>query len=150
MISRLPLFLLSIGLPACVIPIPSVSTVTEGCEGRVVNAQSAAPVSNAVVKVFHTRRVFSDRHPLQLTQARTIRTDASGRFKLAPTRQYHWGYLFGVALNYPLPYPKRLGGPDRPFKVEITHPGFQEAVWHASLRKTGFEANEPSGSFQQS
>lgn len=132
----------ALSLTGCVIPVPSVSTIATRCEGRVVDARSAAPIPNAVVKIEHTRRVFLEGHPPPVTQTRTVQTDPEGRFKLPPTRQYHWGYLFGVALNYPLPNPKRFA-PDRPLKVEASHPDFQTSVWNASLRKTGYNAIEP-------
>jgi len=139
---HMPLLWISLALTGCVIPIPSVSTIATGCDGTVVDARSADPVPNAVVKISHTRRVFSGGVSPPITQVKTVRTGNDGRFRLPPTRQYHWGYLFGVALNYPLPYPKRFA-PDRLLKVEASHPDFQTSVWNASLRKTGYKAIEP-------
>lgn len=133
----------ALSLTGCVIPFPSVSTIATGCDGRVVDARSAVPVPNAVVRIDHTTRVFPEGYPPPVTQTKTVQADSEGRFKLPPTRQYHWGYLFGVALNYQLPYPKRFGGPDRPLKVEATHPGFRHANWNATLRKTGYKGIEP-------
>ncbi|MFM2167774.1 MAG: hypothetical protein RIS79_2145 [Verrucomicrobiota bacterium] len=142
MVLRHTLLAVSLFLSGCVIPCPSVSTVATGCDGTVVDARSATPVPNAVVRISHTRRVFNEGQPPPVTQVKTVRTGNDGRFRLPPTRQYHWGYLFGVALNYRLPYPRRFT-PDRPLKVEASHPDFQTSAWNASLRKIDFKAIEP-------
>jgi len=143
MFPRHALLAIPLFLSGCVIPFPSVSTIATGCYGTVVNARSAAPVPNAVVKISHTSRVFSEAILPPVTQVKTVQTGNDGQFRLPATRQYHWGYLFGVALNYRLPYPKRFGGPDRVLKAEATHPDFRSGVWKASLKKIGCNTIEP-------
>ena len=101
----------------CVLPIPSRTTVRQGLSGRVVDSQTTKGVAGASVSsefVSHGRRAGS----------LTATTDSAGRFRVPGDYRYHWGYLIGVALNYPLPYPGP-GSPTLPASVVISHPDYR-------------------------
>jgi hypothetical protein len=91
--------------------------VRQGLSGRVVDARTIKGVSGANVSAQFVAHGVSE-------GSLTATTDASGRFHIPGDYQYHWGYLIGIALNYPLPHP-RLGGPSLPASVVISHPDYR-------------------------
>ena len=101
----------------CVLPIPSRTTVRQGLSGRVVDSRTTKGIAGATVS---SQFVTHHRSGGSLTAT----TDSSGRFRIPGDYQYHWGYLIGIALNYPLPYP-RLGALDLPASVVISHPDYR-------------------------
>jgi hypothetical protein len=102
----------------CVLPIPSRTTVRQGLSGRVVDSRSIKPIAGASISVQYVTHNCS-------AGTQTATTDSFGRFRIPGDHQYHWGYLIGIALNYPLPYPRRLGEPDLPASLTISHPRYQ-------------------------
>ena len=80
-------------LGGCVLPIPHVKKTCGTIEGALLDGDSLRPVEDAKVQAYYPDGGHREK-----------RTDAAGRFDFGSKYRFHWGYLFGVALNYSLPY----------------------------------------------
>lgn len=77
----------------CILPVPHIKQTCGRTDGVVIDAVSHRPVHSAELVVRHP-----DGGEFK------ARTDDAGRFSFPAKHCFHWGYLFGVALNYSLPY----------------------------------------------
>ena len=98
----------------CVVPFPSWTEVAPALSGTVTDATSGQTLSSVTV----THKFDEEIH-------RKVYTNQNGRFTLGELQQFHWGYLFGVALNYPLPYWKVFPGMAVETDLYATCPGYR-------------------------
>lgn len=82
-------------LTGCVLPIPNRTVDAYGVKGTIIDAGTCASIEGARITNIHYTNLTSI-------------SASDGTFTLRPRYQWHAGYLFGVALSYPIwPY----GGP---------------------------------------
>jgi len=79
-------------LTGCVLPLPHIKHTCGTIDGTVIDEHSRQPIKDAEVKVSYPDG-----------GQRKTQTDAAGRFHFPSKHRFHWGYVFGVALNYSLP-----------------------------------------------
>jgi hypothetical protein len=81
--------------------------IAYGIRGSVVDQNTSQPIEGVAIEA-------------QMTQdtTRVHYSDAQGEFQIKPVYQYHWGFFFGVALSYSLPYWKQF--PTTPMPVSVT------------------------------
>lgn len=84
------------------LPIPHTTERTPEISGRVLDAQTHSPIQRA--KIFLVQKPHH-----------TTLTDASGRFRLKETRNFHWAYITPEG-----DWPDRKGN-----VIEIVHPGYK-------------------------
>jgi hypothetical protein len=77
----------------CVLPIPHFKQTCGPIEGAVFDAKTRRPLRSVCVSA----------HYPDGGELRTL-TDETGRFCLPSKHRFHCGFMFGVALNYSLPY----------------------------------------------
>ena len=77
----------------CILPVPHVKRTCHPVAGTVLDGRTRVPVADAAVHICYPDG-----------GQRTTRTGPAGRFRFPAKHRFHWGYLFGVALNYSLPY----------------------------------------------
>jgi hypothetical protein len=83
----------AVSVGGCVIPFPHIKQTSGPVEGVVVDGVTGEPLQGATVCV-----AYPD------GGTREALTDTAGRFRFGSKHRFHWGYVFGVALNYSLPY----------------------------------------------
>lgn len=77
----------------CIIPCPHIKQTCEPVNGIVVDEADKTPVENARLSI-----AYPD------GGKRTTKTDTNGHFSFPAKHRFHWGILFGVALNHSLPF----------------------------------------------
>lgn len=77
----------------CIIPYPHIKQTCGPVNGIVVDDVEKAPIANARLSI-----AYPD------GGKRTTKTDANGYFSFPAKHRFHWGILFGVALNHSLPF----------------------------------------------
>ena len=119
------LVVLVASVSGCVLPIPNRSIREFGVRGKVVDYVSESPIAGALVLD-------------GLDFSRRCTTDEEGVFYLPPVRQWHGGFLIGVALNYPI-WP--CGGLPRPQRsVVVRAPAYEEKRLFVTQRYVGLAA----------
>ena len=98
----------------CVFPCPSTTRIAPAIEGCIIDAHTRAPVPGALVEHRYDDQI-----------GRRATTDDDGRFRIGPLDQFHWGYLVGIALNYPVPYWKVFPATPAETRLIVTHPDYQ-------------------------
>ena len=77
----------------CVIPCPHIKQTCGPVNGMVMDDVEKTPIANARLSIAHPDG-----------GKRTTKTDANGYFSFPAKYRFHWGILFGVALNHSLPF----------------------------------------------
>lgn len=129
---RVRLLILSLlALNGCVVPWPSRTPIAPAVRGHVTDAHTGVAVVGAVVE-----HRFDD----QIRRTSTTRDD--GTFAVKGLSQQHWGYFFGVALNYPLPYWRVVPGQRVTTEVRVTHPDYMSHVTSLQFGRGGGEPDD--------
>jgi len=77
----------------CIIPFPHVKKTCDPLCGNVVDSDANHPIKNATIEI---------RYPDG--GCRKTNTNEYGSFYFSKKTRFHWGILFGVALNHSLPF----------------------------------------------
>jgi hypothetical protein len=80
----------------CIIPFPHIKQTCGSIEGIIVDQETRSPIVNAHVKVLYPDGGTKE-----------AKTDEDGMFYFSSKHRFHWAFVFGVALNYSLPYDLR-------------------------------------------
>lgn len=100
-LTYLPALLLVNTAVGCAIPFPHTTEWAPELSGQVMDAETGEPVEGVCLRYVWTNGVEDD-GPIEVS----AKSDALGHFVLPALKQSHWGYMFSIALNYSLPYPK--------------------------------------------
>jgi hypothetical protein len=115
------LCLLMIGCSGCIIPCPHFKQTCSEIQGIVVDEQTKAPVSNASININYVDG-----------GSRETKTDQKGYFLLSPKYRFHWGILFGVALNHSLPFDEYMGSFS---EITIEAEGYEQGCLYEKWRQ---------------
>jgi hypothetical protein len=117
--------------PGCVFPVPNVRVEGYGVQSHVVDADSGRPVAGAKVV-----DASDGRH--------AARADANGEVRLKPRVQWHFGYLWAVAIGYPVwPFTGDLVRADR--TVRVIAAGYDVATFRLSPSRADPERGDGIG-----
>lgn len=83
----------------CIIPFPHVKQTCSAIRGIVVDETTRQPIENASINIYYPDG-----------GSRKTKTDPRGYFAFSTKYRFHWGVLFGVALNHSLPFDEYRNG----------------------------------------
>lgn len=83
----------------CIIPFPHVKKTCSAIRGIVVDETTKQPIENASINIYYPDG-----------GSRKTKTDPKGYFAFSTKYRFHWGVLFGVALNHSLPCDHYING----------------------------------------
>jgi len=117
-------------LNGCIIPYPHFKETCGPLCGYVATEDSNIPIENALVEAYYPD-----------SGHRKTYTDSSGYFSFPQKNRFHWGILFGVALNHSLPTDDYI---DAYAELNIKAEGYDERFVYANWRGFPKKLDDPN------